>query len=389
MSWFRVLSIALTAAALLSGASGCRTAGTGSLTREPSPLPLRTSDEAVELLSDHNRNAELIGSLQARPSIQMNNRIFAGKADGYLSFERPRNFKLEMAAVAGMSDVANIGSNAKEFWVWVKDSTEKAVYYCNYEDLDRSPLASSMQPDWITEAFGLKVISEEEAARMTVKPGTEPGTVLLSLSERTPRGDMLIKEMVLSESSHRIIEHRVLTGDRKSMLARARISDFKDYPLPARTDGDASALTKVYLPKNVVLDWAAEKLHLDVTLTGVHINPKFTEANRADLFVEPKFKSYPRRNLAESSGYATQKSPTSIRETMPAPVTTPRVKLSPPTSTDSASQSASDPVSLFAGMTAPRPVGVEQVIGPLIPTVDEPSAAFLDARPAWRNTVER
>lgn len=393
MRAIRVLSITLTAAALLSAASGCRTAGMGSLARDQGPFPLRAGDEAVDLLAEHNRNAALVSALKARPTILVNGRRFTGKADGWLALERPRNFKLELTAVAGMSDVANIGSNPKEFWFWVKDSPEKAVYYCNYEDLDRSPLAASLQPDWITEAFGLRVISEDEAAGITVKPGGEPGTVVLSQTEKSPRGDSLIKEMVLSESTHRVIEHRVLTGDRKSVLARARISDYRDYPLPARADDGADPPSKVYLPRNVRLEWAAEKLVLDVALTnGVQINPKFTDQDRADLFVEPKFKGYARRNLAESTGYANQRnSPTSIRETMPAPPPAPRVKLSPPVTApaEGALGSPSDSASLFAGLPLPRPVGVEAIIGPMIPTVAEPSPDLLYARPAWRNTVER
>ena len=390
MRAIRVLTITLTAAALLSTASGCRTAGVGSLARDPGPLPLRASEEAIELLANHNRNAELVDSLKARPTILMDGRRLAGKADGWLALERPRNFKLELTAVAGMSDVANIGSNAKEFWFWVKDSPEKAVYYCNYEDLDRSPLAASLQPDWITEAFGLKVITAEEAARITVKPGVEPGTLVLSQTEKSARGDALIKEMVLSETTHRVIEHRVLTGDRKSILARARVSDYQDYPVPLRADEEGVPAQRVYLPRKIRLEWAAEKLKLDVSLANVQINPRFTDEDRAERFVEPKFKGYARRNLAESTGYANQsQAPTSVRETMPAPA--PRVKLSAPVTTppEGALGSPRGAGALFAGLPQPRPVGVEAIIGPMIPTVAEPSPSLLDARPGWRNTVER
>ena len=40
---------------------------------------------------------------------------------------------------------------------------DKSIYWCNYDELDSSPLAVTYQPDWIIEALGLKPISAEEA----------------------------------------------------------------------------------------------------------------------------------------------------------------------------------------------------------------------------------
>ena len=71
--------------------------------------------------------------------------------------ERPRGFRLELEAT-GVGKVADIGSNDQEFWFWVKDNKDKAIYVCDYKDVNASQLAVTYQPDWIIEAMGLREI---------------------------------------------------------------------------------------------------------------------------------------------------------------------------------------------------------------------------------------
>ena len=84
--------------------------------------------------------------------------------------ERPKNFKLEVSTQ--LNSVADIGSNESEFWFWTAPGhakAEKAIYYCNHEDLAKTPLPATLQPDWIIEAMSLRVITEEEADEIRVK----------------------------------------------------------------------------------------------------------------------------------------------------------------------------------------------------------------------------
>src|SRR4051812_4221168 len=155
----------LTAFAILAlcAVSGCRTAGVNDLARPEPPLTLK-STTAAEILAEHNRNAERIKILEARPSLTItvaepNKEKSSYSVDGQLTMERPRNFKLKVKHTT--SDLADIGSNDKEYWFWVKDKSQKGIYYCNYDESGSSPLAATFQPDWITEAMGLRIIPEE------------------------------------------------------------------------------------------------------------------------------------------------------------------------------------------------------------------------------------
>lgn len=389
MKTLRPVLIALVALAMLA-APGCRTGGLGNLSKPPSLLPPGSNETAAELLVEHNRNAGRVQSLKARPEIKIDDRRRFFGASGKLAIERPKNFKLELSVA--MANAADIGSNDEEFWFWISHSDEKAIYYCDYDENGHSPLAGSLQPEWITETLGMKLFSEDEIAEMKVRTGIEPGTLILSHSEKTAQGETIIKEMVISEATHRIREHKVFAADHKTLLAHATIPEYLDVPVPASTDDSEPSGQKVFLPKVLKLEWIQEKLSLQILLSQVEINPKFTETSRAAMFVEPTIRGFNRVNLATRAGVPqTKLPPTRIRETMPAPA--PRVKLSEPTPLGSegagAGRTRRGPLAIVADLPPARPVEIEAVVGPTIPKVSEPRPGSLDTRPGWRNTVER
>jgi hypothetical protein len=368
-------------------ASGCRTAGVRDVGRAD-PFPARTAESATELLAEHNRNAERVQALEAKPSITVNQK---GGVSGNLAFERPKNFKLVLKSTVAFGDLADIGSNDKEFWFWVKDLPDKAIYYCNYDESGASPLASSLQPDWVVEAFGLNVIPPEEAEQIKVTPGSVAGTLVLTHQVRERQGQSFIKETVISEATRRIREHRIYSAGKKTLLARAIVYEYSDFTLP----GDSVETTeKVFLPKKMRLDWTQEQLSLEVVLSGVKLNPRMTESQRAERFNEPVVKGgYERVNLAGRAGLAggnpagarAPEDRTSIRQSMPIPP--PRVRLSEPSPLgllQNAKPDGPPPGFVEADLPARRTRGVEEVIGPQIPTISEPAPNFVQASSGWK-----
>lgn len=375
-------------ATTLGAASGCRTAGTGDLARRDA-LPSRAEESAVDLLVEHNRNAERVKSLEASPSVSSANPGQIGSLHGKLALERPRNFQLGLFMPISGQAAANIGSNDQKFWFWAKSSPEKAVYYCNYDETGACPVsAAGLQPDWIIEALGLRVFTDEEAAKIKVTPGKVAGTVTLTETQETTQGERLIKETVLDEATGRIREHWVFAADPKKPLAHAVVSEYKEYPVPGET---GSAAAKVYLPLQLRLEWILqETMASDVILSGVKINPTFPPKRRQAMFLEPNYPGYARVDL-ERAGLASAGDaapPTSVRETLPAPP--PRVRLSAPTplGSDGARRSGGDPADLAADLIPPAYArGVEEVVGPPIPTIAEPVPRFVESRSGWRGSM--
>ena len=376
-------SLALVATLGLA-ASGCRTAGVS--TRPPAPPDLaaaRSAEKVAEILAEHNRNAAKIESVEAAPQINVAVNGRKRYVSGKLFMERPRNFNLRLRAAMAMVDVANIGSNDQEFWVWGKDDRDPSVYYCNYDENGDSPLATSLQPDWIVQAMGLRVVPEEEMRQTKVERGLEPDTLVLSYMEKTPRGETLLRETVLQESTHRIREQRISSADGKKLIALAKVSGYNDWRVPG------SEAETVYLPANLRIEWAQEKMTLDVALKGVEINKKFG-ARADELFVEPQMEGIARKNLAElynrenGSGNAPSRSkPSSTRESLPAPP--PRVRLEPPPSLGSLGTKARATAPAFD--SSPGDIrGVEALVGTPVPTASasDPGPAYVQANTGWR-----
>jgi hypothetical protein len=387
MNPLRPAALALAALSLI-GPAGCRTAGVDNVVRSDVQPP-RPKLTAAQLLTEHNANAARVKSLEAKPGITASDRRTAGGLSGKLALELPRNFKLDLESP--LQKYADIGSNDKEFWFWVKgakEGGEKAIYFCNYDESGASPLASSLQPDWIIEALGLRVIDNEEAARIEVTPGKTPGTLTLTQRQTSPQGETLLKETILSEQTHKILEHRIYQAEGKKLLARAALSEYMKYSVGDASGEDAET---VYLPKKIRLEWLQENLVLNVSMKEVQVNPRFTTERRQALFTEPRYDNFVRVNLAERVGAAAPRSsaPTSVRETMPAPPARVRLAEPGPLGFDGMSRNPLDPAERVAGLATPSERGVEEVIGAPIPSGDGPAATrqVARARSGWRGAL--
>lgn len=379
MRFTRLAPLALLVA-IVSG--GCRAGGGLSTFNSPSPgLSARPAQKASELLAEHNRNAERIKSFEAKTAITVRSGLFGGALDGGIVMERPRNFSLVLKSNA-MGDVADIGSNDDEYWFWVRandDKTKKAVYYCKHEDANTSEMAATLQPNWIIESLGFRVFPEAEMAEMTVKPGKQPGTLQITHHASTTSGISYTREIVLSESTHRIKELRIL-GEKMNPLAEAQILD--DATQLSSSSPEASSSDElIYVPSHLKLKWTEGNLALDVRMKTPKVNFKMNDDRRQALFVEPERKGYERFNLAS---LADRSRGTTVRQTRPAPA--PRVKLGEPTpvGADNARRTRNDPVALSADLTQPSSTA-EEVVDVQLPSAPEPEFMKATAR-GWRSS---
>ena len=164
--------------------------------------------ELEEFVAEHNRNAR--ASRAWRPSRRLGSigpeRGSGGQADG-------RSDWCDRGISSWSSEHlrptnANIGSNDEQFWFWVQSDDDPSIYWCNYADLESSALAVTYQPDWIIEALGLKPITPEEAAEITVRAGPGPGLTSLTFPARGSGGQAYNRTMIVSDLTHRVNEFR-------------------------------------------------------------------------------------------------------------------------------------------------------------------------------------
>jgi hypothetical protein len=322
---------ALLALVAVATVSGCR-AGSGGLLAPP-PLASRPSIEATELVERHNQNAERVAGLDALPRvvIQSTKRRGAVQLGGKMALERTRNFRMTLDTPLGRQ-VGDVGSNDREFWFWTNQ--ERALYVGQYGAGGSAPADLPFQPDWIVEALGLRVISEDEARRIKVQRGSQAGTLVLTHTRDDGRGKTTIKQTQIDEQSGLVREHRFYGPDRKTVVARAYPTDYRPLKLPG-TDGPETAV----LPQKIKLvarPRSDETVTMDLILSDTRVNPEFTQAMRDELFTVPKKRGaevvYLNSNPdPESSGFAAETDgPDRVHQTRSAPARGTGVELGEP-----------------------------------------------------------
>ena len=282
-------------AALILGA-GCHAGTSGSLKRSE-PSVAKETISKTRIVAKLNKNAAAIRSLQAFPSIAA--KEAEGRSvglRGMMAMDRPKDFRLEIA-LHGRS-VADIGSNDQGFWFWVKDSEKKeqAIYVCDYEHIDASPLAVTMQPEWIMEAMGLREIPARDAATMNVEKGDKAGQLVLTQLRNDDAKRPYTKLTIVDEQTGEIKEHQIYSGAKKELLARATITETQHIKMEP-TDDDPSG-TVVDFPSKMQIEWIVERFSLDITMAQLKINPRFSPEKRLAIFTEPIISNAKKQNLA-------------------------------------------------------------------------------------------
>ncbi len=179
--------------------------------------------------------------------------------------------------------------------------------------------------------MGLKGITPDEAAQIKTRPGTQPGTTVLTFAPTNAGGQTYTRVMVVSDSTRQVSEFRVISSEGKAMIAQATIKKYRDLPVgrTASADSSTAGRSTCSLPENIVLEWKRELLSLDVVLKEVKVN-QFDTSKRLGLFVQPTVAGYSPVNLAEVARPKDPASSTAVRQTIPVPETPNRARLTPP-----------------------------------------------------------
>ena len=191
------------------GLGGCVALNRSSIAPKARPVAERTFD-VDDFIAEHNRNAESIQSLEAKPTIGVKGKCMTAQATDGWRWSGPGTSSSSSTSMGQTK--ANIGSNDEEFWFWVQGDDDPSIYWCNYGDLESSALAVTYQPDWIIEALGLKPITPEEADSIRSSAPTTPTQAPWLFPPTKSRGETFQRMMIVSNYTRRIKEHRIYEG---------------------------------------------------------------------------------------------------------------------------------------------------------------------------------
>jgi hypothetical protein len=255
-------------------AIGC---ATGPFQRNASvPPPVSTSARPEQMVAYLNQNAHDVHSVQFTDvRIQVKQGVKSFGLPAMVHYEKPKNFRLTAEAVG--SSQADIGSNDKEFWFWVKQESAN-LYRCSYEDLPRlRNVQLPLQPDWIAEGLCLQEFGPMNGYNMrTTGEGIE-----LMTQTTSPQGQPLQKVTTIASTGPnrgRIVKH-VLRSSQGQELWSAEI---KEYHNPQRTANHV-------IPRKVILRSPAEKMEIELVLESPRVNT-LRPGETGNLFVVPPIK---------------------------------------------------------------------------------------------------
>jgi hypothetical protein len=361
--WFAAAASALA----LAVGPGCRALGVSPAKLDPIAAP-PPSLAVTTLIDRHNANADKVTSLEATPSVS-DRKI--GAAQGQMALVRPSDFRLTLStSVRGR--LADLGSNGDEFWIWTSQSKEKEFFVGRFDSSGQLAPGLIFQPDWITEAMGLRVISEREKRAVTTDRGDSSQTITLVHHRTGPDGQETIKKTLVDRQSGLIREHQFLAPDGQTVIARALPSDYRTVPI-ASTDATSGAAEKasVVLPYYIRLiaqPPGQEAMAWEIKMSGTKVN-QFAEDRRVKLFALPDYanQGYVRVDLDQRIGSTAGAGAETIRETRPSPPLSTRIELQAPVplGVDGEAMRTSDPMPLAADL--PGPGSIDTVIRARVP----------------------
>jgi len=235
--------------------------------------PVPTADQLVAHLNQNARNIQSLEFYQV--SIDVKQGIQQFGVDGNLAYQKPRNFRM-MASALGATE-ADVGSNDKEFWFWLKRADPPALLHCSYEDFPQCrSLNLPFHPDWIAEALCVNELGA--ASQYQVRPA---GKVLeLRSQTSTPQGQPLEKVIRVAQSgpnTGRIVGYQLKTPQGQEVWS-AEIQEYRN-------------VRGYTVPYVVSLRCPSEKMTLQFTLNKPRVN-EVQNGNAGDMFVLPR--NYPK-----------------------------------------------------------------------------------------------
>jgi hypothetical protein len=244
----------------------------------PAQCVIAEDATAQEIVVHLNENThKLRGWRTTKAKIATRGNMLVPRVDASIYIESPRNFRLVADGPLGGKEV-DFGSNAEQFWFWVKRNEDKQVIVASHdlgpERMRKFPFP--FQPDWIMETMGVIEINPDE--ELSLEPGP-PGSYLVSLiaNRASPQGFKVRKVTVVDRRSGVIHEHS-LWDARSQLIAKATLSQYV-------RDKSSTAL----IPTKIELEWPQAQVGLTMTLAEVDVNPARFPASAWTL---PKFRDY-------------------------------------------------------------------------------------------------
>lgn len=256
------------------------------------PVKGVTANKLVDYL---NSQASRLQSLRADVELTARENLLPHTLSGSLAARQPQDFRMiGTHALVGAAAKVDLGSNSDQFWVFMQVPSQKPLYvYASHTDFDagraRLPDGIAFEPEWVMQALGMHIFPTntkyDEPRQDTAKH-----TFTLSWQSQTPTNVPIIKEVVFDSDETRDgkphVKQHVIRDSKRKVICTATIENVGTVQVGSM-DPNAPKATVQY-PTRIKLKWEIQKFELDLTLTKVQVNQRFTEEESRTWFSKPR-----------------------------------------------------------------------------------------------------
>lgn len=249
----------------------------------PKPTGKIAKREAKDLVNYLNTQASHLQSISYTDvSIHTseNGRDNPRLGDSTLHAQKPRNFRLLGGTFATSGEV-DLGSNEREFWMYVKRMDSPNFLYCSYEDFPKAAkrFPIPFETDWVMQALGMAEYPAD--VDYTSSVNEQQRKYILSYRTTTSAGQP-VRRVVAFNADHDsgrkpVVSKHFIVDDREQVLATAEILSAKAVKV---------GTSYVQVPTEVVLEWPTRQFKMRLVMGGERVNENMGD-RAAALFTRP------------------------------------------------------------------------------------------------------
>lgn len=196
---------------------------------------------------------------------------------GRLAVQKPRYLRL--VAGTSFSRELDLGSNDREFWLYLRKAQEPSLgpgthpvlYHATYEEYRRSGAELPLQPEWVIAALG--ILEVDPTASHLLQPG-DRDTVELATPTTLTNGMPAVLVRVVSLRSGLVTQVRLEQS--AAVIATSELSEFQQFP-----EVGAVLATKIRLT------WHPTATRVTLDLRDLQVNPQLSSQQLARLWESP------------------------------------------------------------------------------------------------------
>jgi hypothetical protein len=254
-------------------------------TVQPPPVVFHAEPTLDDVMRVVNQNRALIHSIFSTRATLNGTGFPALKAN--LAIGSPRHVRMRAGLGVAGSEL-DLGSNDQVFWVWIKRSQPRALYYGQHNQFASSdaPQVFPVQPEWLVEAIGLTGLDPQGRHQ---GPFRRPdGRLEVRTQVPSSTGD-ITKALVIDQKTGWIVEQHLYSQSGQLVASAYNRNHKKD------------ELTGAVLARRTDMYWPAASLKLTLELKDVQINPGELGA---ELWQKPEFPGYPNVDVTQQAATA-------------------------------------------------------------------------------------